>query len=214
MGIPNRQIGWSQESNLLWYILSQLKKLTSIIFSLKEAATPKYKVFTALLTQAGGDNVQTSNAPNSLTIGVTYFILQTDTGCDFTNVGAPNNNVGTYFVATGTTPNSWGESVNAALEYNLGAPVATVLENTIGNVWFTYYDVGQYLLNYGDFPKEITTKIMETPYGKSNDPCLYTLENNSPDILISTLRIEFGVPKFDYVNGYLNNTFIEIKVYN
>lgn len=53
MGVPNRQIGWSQESNLLWYILSQLKRLTSIIFSLKEAATPKYKVYTALLTQSG-----------------------------------------------------------------------------------------------------------------------------------------------------------------
>lgn len=28
MGIPNKQIGWSQESNLLWEVSSQLEKLT------------------------------------------------------------------------------------------------------------------------------------------------------------------------------------------
>ena len=55
MAIQNRQIGWSQESNLLWQILKQINKLTSVIFGLKEAATPKYKVYTALLTQSGTD---------------------------------------------------------------------------------------------------------------------------------------------------------------
>jgi hypothetical protein len=32
MAIQNRQIGWSQESNLLWQILKQINKLTSVIF--------------------------------------------------------------------------------------------------------------------------------------------------------------------------------------
>jgi hypothetical protein len=67
-----------------------------------------------------------------------------DVGGDFTNVGAPNNNVGTSFVATGTTPNSWGDNLNVELEYNTGAPVVTVLENTIGNIWFQYSSVGNY----------------------------------------------------------------------
>jgi hypothetical protein len=43
----SRQIGWSQESNLLYQILNQLNKLTSVLFGLK----PKYKVYTALLSQ-------------------------------------------------------------------------------------------------------------------------------------------------------------------
>lgn len=30
MGIPNKQIGWSQESNLLWEVSSQLEKLTCV----------------------------------------------------------------------------------------------------------------------------------------------------------------------------------------
>lgn len=50
MAIPSRQIGWGTESNLLWQILKQLNKLTSVLFGLKEAATPNYKVFTAIVT--------------------------------------------------------------------------------------------------------------------------------------------------------------------
>jgi len=103
-----------------------------------------YKVFTALLTQSGGDDYL-AIYQEPLVIGTTYQIDYYGEGpgeFDFTNVGAPNNNVGTYFIATGTTPNSWG--IYTQLFLNLGAPVATVLENTIGNVWFTYNSAGQY----------------------------------------------------------------------
>jgi hypothetical protein len=31
MAIPNRQIGWSQESNLLWEITRQMDKLTKVV---------------------------------------------------------------------------------------------------------------------------------------------------------------------------------------
>lgn len=78
-----KEIGWSNESNLLYQILKQLTKLTSVIFSLK----PKYKVYTALLTQNGESNVQyIYNVP--LTIGVTYFINNNNGSGDFTNVGS------------------------------------------------------------------------------------------------------------------------------
>lgn len=75
MGVPNRQIGWSQESNLLWYILSQLKRLTSIVFSLKEAATPKYKVFTATITQTGTDPATVIVLENTIDPGITFNAL-------------------------------------------------------------------------------------------------------------------------------------------
>ncbi len=69
---------------------------------------------------------------------------------DFTNVGAPNNEVGTYFVATDTVPTSWGSKENTGYEtiyYNTGAPrVLKVLENTIGNIWYTIKDNGQYVM--------------------------------------------------------------------
>jgi len=53
MAIISKQIGWSNESNLLYEILKQLNKLTSTIFGLKQAAAPKYKVYTAIITQSG-----------------------------------------------------------------------------------------------------------------------------------------------------------------
>jgi hypothetical protein len=65
-------------------------------------------------------------------------------------VGAPNNDAGTYFIATGTTPNSWGDG---ALTYNAGTPIAIILENTLGNIWFEYREAGQYRLY---LPNELT----------------------------------------------------------
>jgi hypothetical protein len=83
-----------------------------------------------------------------LTIGVTYRIYNPSPGIDFTNVGAPNNEVGTYFVATDIVPTSWGSNENTGndtIYYNTGAPrVLKVLENTIGNIWYTIKDKGQY----------------------------------------------------------------------
>lgn len=111
-----------------------------------EYILPKYKVYTALLTQSGGDNPD-STYSGDLVIGRTYQIynLGSAAGYDFTNVGAPNNDLNTWFVATGTTPNSWGFDV--CLNYNSGAPVVTVLENTIGNIWFNYRNTGGYNMN-------------------------------------------------------------------
>ena len=119
-------------------------------------ANKPYKVFTALLTQSGGDDPAVlSNS--DLTIGVTYEIKTLSSGSyDFTNVGAPNNDIGTYFVATGTTPNDWG---SASLNYNPGAPVATILENTIGNIWFQYIDVGRYGIYSVDLFDDLKTFI-------------------------------------------------------
>ncbi len=115
------------------------------------APEPSYKVYTALVSQSGVDD-PISIDTGSLTIGVTYYINNNSPGMDFTNVGAPNNIAGesTYFVATGTTPASWGSSEdtgNDTIRYNVGAPTVTVLENTIGNIWFTYSNTGIYYIN-------------------------------------------------------------------
>ena len=221
MAIPSRQIGWGTESNLLWQILKQLNKLTSVLFGLKEAATPKYKVFTALLTQSGGDAVFGQNGGTAvgyspeLTIGVTYYISDNfEMECDFTNVGAPNNEVGTYFVATGTTPNTWGTYGN--LIFNTGAPVATVLENTIGDVWFEYFGDGQYklktsieILNDKLYSTILLFSIgldgLEETYRNS----IYHYDNNT--IAINTQRNDGN---WVLINNFLNNTPIEIRVYN
>tara|TARA_R110000868_G_scaffold42638_7_gene143969 strand:- start:6022 stop:6162 length:141 start_codon:yes stop_codon:yes gene_type:complete len=39
MGIPNKQIGWSQESNLLWQISKQLDELIKVTSKLTTTTT-------------------------------------------------------------------------------------------------------------------------------------------------------------------------------
>ena len=165
-----------------------------------------YKVYTALLTQSGGDN-DTGVTGGDLTIGVTYKINVDDIDADFTNVGAPNNNLDTYFVATGTTPNSWG--TNGSLRFNTGAPVVTVLENTIGNIWFTFFDTGRYYANSNELFTDNKTSVFGGYY--DGDLVVYVnyLSGNNSS---SGIYIQTGDPIAS--NGYLNNTPIEIRVYN
>jgi hypothetical protein len=176
--------------------------------------TRPYKVYTALLTQSGGSNPITKRSGN-LTIGVTYFIVN-DGGdsWDFTNVGAPNNDIETSFVATGTTPNSWGN--DGALEYNEGAPVVTVLENTIGNVWFSYGGVGYYQVNSNElFTADKTTAILSPNLYIETDTDVYT-NYVSWTSLESSLSIITAYNNA-YQDSTLNsngNVMLEIKVYN
>ena len=106
-----------------------------------------YKVYTALLTQSGGDNPSPVYWDEYLIKGVTYEIISLAVGDDVTQYGAPNNNVGTKFVSNQDV-NVWGSS-GSELAYNTGAPVVTVLENTIGNIWWTYNSFGNYYANSG-----------------------------------------------------------------
>ena len=168
-----------------------------------------YKVYTALLTQSGGD-VKITLTNESLTIGVTYVIDNNEEStADFTNVGAPNNNIDTYFVATGTTPNSWGITNLAELTYNTGAPVATVLENTIGNIWFNYEAEGIYGCQSNNLFTTGKTFILATPTIEANTVSIVVTNGMESVIYISPLNNSLNA--FD--NG-LFNTPIEIRVYN
>lgn len=173
-----------------------------------------YKVYTALLTQSGGQNTDALEGGN-LTIGVTYKIQGVGGGADFTNVGAPNNDIDTWFVATGTAPNSWG--TGGSLSYDLGAPVVTVLENTIGNIWFTYGGIGDYYINSSSlfvpnktailFGGAYYNGIIDTTVGYGQS--FFNL--NYPDSLgIGCIKTQ-GDERTDDV---LFNTTIEIRVYN
>jgi len=170
-----------------------------------------YKVFTALLTQSGGENIQYYDE-GTITIGVTYLITANAPGelgeGDFTNVGAPNNLVGTRFMATGTTPNSWGTF--SELEYNEGAPIATVLENTIGNIWFGYTDVGYYdILSIDNLFIEDKTFVLFGTYVDPEARIIYASILNNTNIINIGNTSNTGL-----IDGALLNTPIEIRVYN
>jgi hypothetical protein len=164
-----------------------------------------YKVYTALLTQKGGSNPAVVNSGN-LVVGATYQIITPSDG-DWTNVGAPNNNADTYFVATGTTPNSWGTA--GELGYNGGAPEVIVLENTIGNIWYTYNDYGEYSARCNDLFIENKTIATNNALFFSSTNAMTTNYSAPNQIFISTFLMGTGP-----VDNVLNKTYIEIRVYN
>ena len=169
-----------------------------------------YKVYTALLTQSGGQSFQNIGS-GLLTVGVTYQIDDNFGNGDFTNVGAPNNNSGTWFVATGTTPNSWGVApASNVLIYDEGAPTVTVLENTIGNIWFTYYNAGIYIINSNNL-----FTINKTWTYPNNTQSIPTDGGSFISLYIdnsNTLTLETSN---NDIISYANNPLrIEIRVYN
>jgi hypothetical protein len=167
-----------------------------------------YKVYTALLTQSGGDGPQTITS-GTLTKGVTYHGLEPNPGdvWDFSNVGGPVYPDDFTFVATQTAePIAWG---NREMAYNTGAPVVTVLENTIGNIWFTYFETGKYGVTFSnpivDFNK-VTCNISNSIIGYSYG---YVLNTDYP-ILLQNIELN----NLQYTDSCLSNTPIEIRVYN
>lgn len=171
-----------------------------------------YKVFTALLTQSGGSSVVGiyNGGDYPIVVGATYTIIDNGGyGWDFTNIGAPNNNIGTSFVATGTVPNSWG--VYGLMEQNLGAPVATVLENTIGNIWFTYNGVGIYQIKSDGLFISDKTFIINGPLNNANTG---GWDVQYEPVSTNLLNIAFFDISGNNVDGIGSNFPIEIRVYN
>ena len=89
------------------------------------------------------------------------------------------------------------------------APTAIVLENTLGNVTFTYQTPGQYqavLLN--SFP-ELKTYLYIQPATTPDEGSITTYYSNIDSIQITTLN-----GSLVEIDGKLYNTSIEIRVYN
>ena len=166
--------------------------------------TRPYKVYTALLTQSGGDDPLTLSS-GAVTKGVTYYITDASDG-DFSNVGAPSNDDSTWFVAINDeVPNNYG---SALLSYNTGAPVVTVLENTIGNIWFTYDSVG----NYRGVSDSLFTLNKTIIYSSIDQ-----FQTISADLSLTGTLNDSQIGYQTFISGTLTNDsvgFIEIRVYN
>lgn len=177
-----------------------------------------YKVFTALLTQGGGSSDEEVDGDGgSIVKGVTYYVNANPDNFDLTIYGAPNNDEGTYFIANqdATLPYTY----TLQLYYNTGAPVANVLENTIGNLWFTYDSIGNYTI-------KIPTLGLEKQVVFSGS---YAIDNSiplDPEQIPFTAYVRITNSPIDgevyigctndghYSNNVLYNFSIEIRVYN
>ena len=170
-----------------------------------------YRVYTALLTQSGGNDIQNISS-GAITQGITYQIDGADGASDFSNVGGPpiGTGDGTSFVATNSSiPNNYS---SANLIYNTGAPVVTVLENTIGNIWFIYDDVGSYNTQ-GNFPSNKTTCIISNIGQVPGDDISVRANISTNSVYIVTTSVSFTGTSA-YSDDILQTTPIEIRVYN
>lgn len=174
------------------------------------APEPAYKVYTALLTQSGGSDEQIiSSGP--VTQGVTYLVIDNDTpgsNWDFSNVGGPTYPFSGYFVATNSEiPISY---FGSTVKYNTGAPVVTVLENTIGNIWFTYATEGTYIIYSDNLFTANKTATFTTTSVQPSTPLWTTMYwAGESEIYL----VQFDVDG-SYINGLPSNTPIEIRVYD
>lgn len=183
--------------------------VTDFITQVGDTVRP-YKVFTALLTQSGGNDPRTMQGDgggdiSSATKGTTVEIFSNSNNIDYSSIGAPNSNVGTYFILTQDITLS-NLDIDTIFNINTGAPVATVLENTIGNVWFQYESTGVYSINNNNLIFLVENTFAQTvTVNDGGTPILYSFVANFP----------FDGKLFIYGDeGYLNNTPIEIRVYN
>jgi hypothetical protein len=175
-----------------------------------------YQVFTALLTQSGEsaeiyvENFSTSGAQN-IVKGTSYFIDINSENVDFSSIGAPSNVVGTNFIATVDKLNTDFPDTTWALVYNAGAPVATVLENTIGNVWFSYNYIGNYACNSNSlFTNNKSTIVIGNLNWDGGFGIIKSGFDGTTYAVIVTANMEGTAP----IDNVLYNMPIEIRVYN
>ena len=93
------------------------------------------------------------------------------------------------------------------LGYNPGAPVVTVLENTIGNVWFSYFGLGDYMINSNE------SFISNKTFGLNGSPGFLSGAGGEG---ISFVYIDINRLEILSANGDdgLVGLPIEIRVYN
>ena len=99
------------------------------------------KVYKGLFTQLSPSTLTSG----TLYIGARYTITLYVAGDDFSNIATVEsgiiNTTGCVFIAKGELPTVWS---NMSVLYSDAAPYVKILENTIGDIKWSYIDVGGY----------------------------------------------------------------------
>ena len=184
---------------------------------------PAYRVYTALLTQSGGNQPDDIFGGNGsvLDYGQSFLIFKNPDNYDLTIFGAENNNEGTWFVCNSPESPILPYTNSLQLKVNYGAPVVTVLENTIGNIWFSRQADGTYRIDSSSLFLSNKTYVSITDNRITGDPStelriIKAQLANEDAIYINTIyyNIDGGWNGGGNQDDILNNTPIEIRVYN
>lgn len=93
------------------------------------------------------------------------------------------------------------------------APVAVVLQNTIGDISFEYIDIGAYAISSNNLFTEDKTIVLQDQQINRNDNdidyCIRIVYDDVNSIIINTAFLDTSE-----INDALLNTPIEIRVYN
>lgn len=203
--MENPSLSWSQAgAGEVVFMNSLASEGDVFIFSgwtYADVSPPTYKEYEALLNQS-----TSSQSTGDLIVGHEYLISVYNATDDFANVGASANEQGISFTATGTTPTEWIAS-SVLVDKGLSAPVATVLENTLGGtvVW-SYVGAGNYLATLASAFTENKTVL----YGQANNgPTILAALNLSDANSFAITTFEEGTQS----DGWLLNSPITVRVY-
>jgi hypothetical protein len=94
-------------------------------------------------------------------------------------------------------------------QIGLDAPTAVVLENTLGEIVWTFDANGSYFATLIGAFVENKTFFLITPNSDVIDNSIFTIQYNNSDFFV--VNTGDGT---SYLNGLLVNTSIEIRVYN
>jgi hypothetical protein len=170
---------------------------------------PPYKVYTALISQSGINNPSLTVGDENVIKGVTYTITFNPDNNNLIPFGAPNSNVGTTFVATVDSALNYTTSLE--LEWNQAAPIVAVLENTLGDIWFTYNGEGNYAAQSNSlFIQDKSSIIVGNPTWDGGNGFIYSGFDGESFAIIVTKNITGDQES----TGSLFQTFFEIRVYN
>jgi len=171
-------------------------------------AIPTAQQYKFLLSQSGGDDPQTATS-GTLTQGVTYEIVAFETGDDFIPSGAPNNTVGTKWIANGVAP-TWGNG--SELGWNGGVPIPKKLVNTLNqNIWWEkdiVIPTGLYSIN---FSEDVDFDKLFFPEGviSSNDNWRFAISKINPRKIEILALDSADNPQDDY----FSNTPMYFEIY-
>jgi hypothetical protein len=182
------------------------------VYTIEEiaAVSRPYKVYTALLTQIGSTDPDTlyGGSGSYLDNGRSYYISSNPDNYDLSIYGDTDSSEGSWFISNYDIELGYNDSL--VLNVNYAAPVVKILENTIGNVWFTYDDPGSYVV-YGDFTDK-TTFVISNIGNVPSDSISIRASVDTSNIYISTCSLVFTGTSA-YVDNILKNTPIEIRIY-
>jgi len=141
MAIPNKQIGWSQEANLIWEISRQLERLIQVA----AAVVPSTPGIDDVLAQA-----QSLTANRSVEIGNNVFEFNPSQGNGVYLKLDPSTGVASI-EASDMTVKSTGQTLTLALNgaggyINIDGPTTSTTTSGAGNFLEIYVNGQQYYL--------------------------------------------------------------------